>query len=117
VCNCIDGAYDANYPGLYPVPEFTPVLSVDDPADQRYVTTAGGTTLPGKQEYIFSLGETNHHVDHPWSGERVELGISDTDLRQRQPQPRRLRDLPGAAAAVESVFTSIGLSTRRVYPG
>jgi subtilase family serine protease len=34
------------------------VLSVDDPAMQRYVTAAGGTTLPGKQLYTGPTGKT-----------------------------------------------------------
>jgi subtilase family serine protease len=50
------GAYSANVSWLYPVPEFTPVLSVYGPADQRYVTAAGGTTLPGKQGYLLPPG-------------------------------------------------------------
>jgi len=32
-------------------PNFTQVLSVDDPAAQPFVTTAGGTTLPGVQTF------------------------------------------------------------------
>jgi kumamolisin len=34
------------------------VLSVDDPAMQRYVTAAGGTTLPGTQLYTGPTGNT-----------------------------------------------------------
>ena len=50
------GAYDAsNSLPLAPSPQqpysFNPVLSVDDPAMQRYITAAGGTTLPGSQVY------------------------------------------------------------------
>jgi kumamolisin len=32
-------------------PSFNPVLSVEDPAVQRYLTATGGTTLPGTQIY------------------------------------------------------------------
>jgi len=56
------GAYDdaASLP-LAPSPgqpySFNPVLSVDDPAMQRYITAAGGTTLPGSQVYIGPAGQ------------------------------------------------------------
>jgi len=54
------GAYDANDPasGLFDVPQYPKVLSVDDPAAQTYITTAGGTTLPGPQEYPLPNGGT-----------------------------------------------------------
>ncbi|MFI4920787.1 MAG: protease pro-enzyme activation domain-containing protein, partial [Gammaproteobacteria bacterium] len=44
-----EGAYDANR-GL-PVPPFNAILSVDNPADEPFITAAGGTTLPGLQNY------------------------------------------------------------------
>jgi kumamolisin len=37
---------------------FNGVLSVDDPAVQRYITAGGGTTLPGKQVYTAPNGST-----------------------------------------------------------
>jgi kumamolisin len=37
---------------------FNPVLSVDDPGMQRYVTDAGGTTVPGIQLYTGPTGAT-----------------------------------------------------------
>jgi kumamolisin len=56
------GAYDAsNSLPLAPSPQepysFNPVLSVDDPAIQRYITAAGGTTLPGSQVYSGPAGQ------------------------------------------------------------
>ena len=44
-----EGAYDANR--ALPVPPFNAVLSVDNPADEPFITAAGGTTLPGLQNY------------------------------------------------------------------
>ena len=54
------GAYDANDPalGLFDVPQYTQVLSVDDPAAQTYITAAGGTTLPGPQLFGLPDGST-----------------------------------------------------------
>jgi kumamolisin len=48
------------------------VLSVDDPAVQRYVTAAGGTTLPGKQVYSNGNGGTitlNIPTEQAWNWE------------------------------------------------
>jgi kumamolisin len=48
------------------------VLSVDDPAMQRYVTAAGGTTLPGTQLYSNGSGGTisiNVPTEQAWSWE------------------------------------------------
>jgi kumamolisin len=57
------GAYDElNSLPTSPSPDqpysFNGVLSVDDPAAQRYITAAGGTTLPGKQLYTGPTGKT-----------------------------------------------------------
>jgi kumamolisin len=54
------GAYDANDPalGLFVLPQYNKVLSVDDPAAQTYITAAGGTTLPGPQEFGLPNGST-----------------------------------------------------------
>lgn len=43
------GALDA-YESFTP-PDFSNVLAVDDPGSQRFITSAGGTTLPGKQTF------------------------------------------------------------------
>jgi kumamolisin len=48
------------------------VLSVDDPAMQRYVTAAGGTTLPGTQLYSNGSGGTitiNVPTEQAWNWE------------------------------------------------
>ena len=69
------GAYDsANslpFPGEgAPPPTFNPVLSVDDPASQRYITAAGATTLPGTQTFLNSSGvqiyELNIAQEQAW---------------------------------------------------
>jgi len=44
------GAFEANRE--FPLPWFLPVLSVGAPADSPYITSAGGTTLPGAQRYV-----------------------------------------------------------------
>jgi kumamolisin len=56
------GAYDSvNSLPLFPSPgqpySYNAVLSVDDPGMQRYITDAGGTTLPGTQSYTGPTGE------------------------------------------------------------
>jgi kumamolisin len=55
------GAFDAaNALPLAPSADqplsFSAVLSVDDPASQRYITAVGGTTLPGAQAYAGPSG-------------------------------------------------------------
>jgi kumamolisin len=43
------GALDAYE--IFTPPDFNDVLAVDDPGSQRFMTSAGGTTLPGKQKF------------------------------------------------------------------
>jgi kumamolisin len=43
------GALDAYE--IFTPPDFNNVLAVDDPGSQRFITSAGGTTLPGKQKF------------------------------------------------------------------
>jgi subtilase family serine protease len=52
------GAYDADNTFFFlPAPgSFSEVLSVDDPAMQRFITAGGGTTLPGLQVYAGPTG-------------------------------------------------------------
>jgi kumamolisin len=53
------GAYDANdAESIYPLPDFSKVLSVDSPASQPFLTAAGGTTLPGLQSFGLPNGKT-----------------------------------------------------------
>jgi kumamolisin len=71
------GAYDElNSLPTAPSPgqpySYNGVLSVDDPAMQRYVTAAGGTTLPGKQVYSNGSGGTitlNIPTEQAWNWE------------------------------------------------
>jgi subtilase family serine protease len=44
------GAFEANRE--FPLPYFQPVLSVGAPAVSPWITSAGGTTLPGEQHYV-----------------------------------------------------------------
>ncbi|HTY49388.1 MAG TPA: protease pro-enzyme activation domain-containing protein [Steroidobacteraceae bacterium] len=64
------GAYDAA--DWFPQPQFSSILSVDDPAVQPFATAAGGTTLPGPQTYpplngaaTFSNGQSTYTVNIP----------------------------------------------------
>jgi len=55
------GAYDSvewSFPPSYPLPHSSVVLSVDDPAAQRWLTAMGGTTLPGTQTFAISPTQT-----------------------------------------------------------
>jgi kumamolisin len=44
-CGALD-AYD-----IFTPPDFNNIIAVDDPGSQRFMTSAGGTTLPGKQKF------------------------------------------------------------------
>ena len=57
------GAYDANE--VFPLPQFTKLLSVDNPSDEPFITAAGGTTLPGVQNFG-SLGNININQEQAW---------------------------------------------------
>jgi kumamolisin len=67
------GAYDElNSLPSSGTPSWNGVLSVDDPAMQRYVTAAGGTTLPGAQVYTLASGATltlNIRTEQAWNWE------------------------------------------------
>jgi kumamolisin len=53
------GAYDANNPnGQFFLPVFSRTVSVDAPASQPLITAAGGTTLPGTQDFVLGDGST-----------------------------------------------------------
>jgi kumamolisin len=36
---------------IFTPPDFNNIVAVDDPGSQRFITSAGGTTLPGKQKF------------------------------------------------------------------
>ena len=83
------GAYDElNSLPTSPSPgqpySYNGVLSVDDPAMQRYVTAAGGTTLPGTQVYTLASGATitiNIPTEQAWNWEYLApLCIQAFDL-------------------------------------
>lgn len=57
------GAYDANRFGeLFPLPEFSQILSADDPGVQPFATVMGGTTVPGTQVYDVPGGTLSINV-------------------------------------------------------
>ena len=43
------GTYDAYE--IFTPPDYTNILAVDDPGSQRFMVAAGGTTLPGRQDF------------------------------------------------------------------
>ena len=65
------GAYDANDANsIFPLPQFNQTLSVDSPASQPFLTAAGGTTLPGPQQFPLPDGSTltvNVATERAWS--------------------------------------------------
>ena len=70
------GAYDANR--IFLLPQFSAVISVDNPADEAFITAAGGTTLPGSQNFG-SLGIITINQEQAWgwdylTGLCAELG-------------------------------------------
>ena len=61
------GAFDASE--FFPQPQFTTVLSVDNPTDEPFITSAGGTTLPGPQLFGLPGGGTftvNINQEQTW---------------------------------------------------
>ena len=46
-------------------PDFSLVLSVDDPSSQRFITSSGGTTLPGVQKYANNV-KVNIKQEQGW---------------------------------------------------
>jgi kumamolisin len=57
------GAYDANR--NLPYPDFSKVLSVDAPASDPYITSAGGTTVPVTLK--LSKGKVKISEERPWA--------------------------------------------------
>ncbi len=67
------GSYDAA--DFFPLPSFTNVLSVDHPAVDPYICAAGGTTLPGLQEYVLPSGSifpVNVADERAWSWDYLD---------------------------------------------
>jgi len=67
------GSYDAS--DSFPLPSFTNVLSVDHPAADPYMLAAGGTTLPGEQEFLLNDGSTftvNVAQERAWSWDYLD---------------------------------------------
>jgi kumamolisin len=51
-----DGAYDINDANIAPFPHYSKQLTVDEPADDPYITAAGGTTVPATEPGVPSAG-------------------------------------------------------------
>ena len=66
-----DGSYDANDPNSFDLPDYSEVLSVDHPACDSAITAAGGTTLPGEQDFTDANGKVifsvNLKEERAWS--------------------------------------------------
>jgi subtilase family serine protease len=74
------GAYDAN-DGMAP-PDYSLALSVDNPADDSFITAGGGTTLAGKQTFPLPKGTFTVTLAHEraWSWDYLEPLCADLDL-------------------------------------
>ena len=59
-----EAAYDINYSGAYPYPNYTAALSLDFPSSSPYVVSAGGTTLPVTLK--LSKGTITVPSERPW---------------------------------------------------
>jgi subtilase family serine protease len=66
-----DGSYDANdSASIFPLPQYSLILAVDDPAAQPYMTAVGGTTLAGPQVFDLPHNKTltiNIPAERAWS--------------------------------------------------
>lgn len=51
-----DGAYDINDANIAPFPQYSRQLTVDEPADDPYITAAGGTTVATTEPAVPSAG-------------------------------------------------------------
>jgi kumamolisin len=76
-----NGAYDEQ--NELPL-NYTQVLSVDDPATQRFITAAGGTTLPGTQTFTDPTFSVTLPVEQAWTWDYLiplcnELGLDPLD--------------------------------------
>jgi subtilase family serine protease len=77
------GAYDINGEG-YTYPNYTPTLSVDFPAASPYILAAGGTTLPGEQDFYNSagtaiVGSVTIPQERPWGWDYLQT-VAETKL-------------------------------------
>lgn len=78
------GSYEANNPGSdFPLPFFSQTLSVGDPASQQFITSMGGTTLPGTQTFLLPDGSTlsvNVAAERAWSWDYLVPLCADLGL-------------------------------------
>ena len=60
-----EAAYDLNYSGAFPYPNYTTLLSLDYPSSSPYIVAAGGTTLPVTLK--LSKGTIVNPTERPWA--------------------------------------------------
>jgi len=98
------GAYDANEPnGDFPLPGFSRTVSVDAPASQPLITAAGGTTLPGTQDFLLNDGSTfsvTVPTERAWSWDYLSSLCNALDI----PDPVTCGIFPAGARGGVSVF-------------
>lgn len=86
-----DGAYDINDANIAPFPQYSKQLTVDEPADDPYITAAGGTTVATTEPGIPSAGCPSITLDQErvwgwdylardWASCLGNLGITANDL-------------------------------------
>ena len=91
------GAYDASR--VFPQPDFSEVLSVDNPASEPFITAAGGTTLPGPQDFG-SLGVINIDQEQVWGWDYLDGLCAELGL-----DPVSCGIFPGGGGGGVSVFS------------
>ena len=91
-----DGAYDASR--VFPQPQFSTVLAVDNPASEPFITAAGGTTLPGPQSFG-SLGTVNINQEQVWGWDYLTPICAEIGL-----DPVSCGIFPGGGGGGVSVF-------------
>jgi kumamolisin len=86
-----DGAYDVNDSNIAPFPRYSRQLTVDEPADDPYITAAGGTTLAATERAVASAGCPAitipqeqvwgwDYLVRDWAGCLANLGKTANDL-------------------------------------
>ncbi|HEY4127222.1 MAG TPA: S53 family peptidase [Gammaproteobacteria bacterium] len=91
-----DGAFDASR--VFPQPDFSEVLSVDNPSSEPFITSAGGTTLPGMQDFG-SLGTVSINQEQVWGWDYLDGVCAELGL-----DPVSCGIFPGGGGGGVSVF-------------
>lgn len=86
-----DGAYDINDANIAPFPQYSKQLTVEEPADDPYITAAGGTTVATTEPAVPSAGcpAITIHQEQVWGWDYLardwasclpNLGLTPGDL-------------------------------------